>query len=83
MINPFEEILNELKDLKDSVSALHQVATQQDQIEVIDRNELCKRLSITEPTVIRWEKKGKIPALKVGSSIRYNWPAVIKALETK
>ena len=51
------------------------------QKEIIDREELCKRLAITSPTVIRWEKKGKIPRLSIGSSIRYNWHAVIEALE--
>ena len=50
------------------------------QSEIIDRGELCKRLAITEPTVIRWEKKGKIPALRIGSNVRYNWPQVIESL---
>ena len=53
------------------------------QKEIIDREELCKRLAITAPSVIRWEKKGKIPRLMIGSSIRYNWPAVIEALESQ
>ncbi len=51
--------------------------------EVIDRAELCKRLNITEPTCIRWEKKGVIPSFRIGSSIRYNWPKVIETLENK
>lgn len=50
--------------------------------EIIDRAELCKRLSITEPTAIRYERKGKIPSLRIGDSVRYNWPAVIEALES-
>jgi excisionase family DNA binding protein len=49
--------------------------------EIINRDELCKRLAITEPTVIRWEKKGKIPSLRIGSNVRYDWQAVIKSLE--
>ncbi len=53
------------------------------QCEIIDRAELCKRLSITEPTVIRWEKKGKIPCLHLGKSVRYKWEEVITALEKK
>ena len=51
--------------------------------EIIDRTELCKRLAITEPTVIRWEKKCKIPCFRIGSSVRYNWQTVIEALEKK
>ena len=49
--------------------------------EIIDRPELRKRLNLTEPTVIRWEKKGKIPSIRIGSCVRYNWPEVVKALE--
>jgi excisionase family DNA binding protein len=50
-------------------------------IEIIDRSELCKRLNITEPTVIRMEKRGDLPVIRAGSSVRYNWPKVIEALE--
>jgi hypothetical protein len=49
--------------------------------EIIDRKELCHRLDITEPTVIRLEKKKKIPVMRLGSTIRYNWKAVVKQLE--
>lgn len=56
-------------------------ATASSQTEIIDRAELLKRLKITEPTCIRWQKKGKIPFLTIGSAIRYNWPAVVQALE--
>lgn len=51
--------------------------------EIIDRAELCKRLAITEPTVIRWQKKNLIPCFRIGSAVRYNWQAVLKALEGK
>ena len=52
-------------------------------IEIIDGVELRKRLGITETTLIRYKKKGQIPYLKVGSSLRYNWFAVVQALEMK
>lgn len=52
-------------------------------LEIIDRKELCTRLAITVPTVIRWEKKGKIPCFSIGSSVRYNWHHVISVLEAK
>ena len=51
--------------------------------EIIDRAELCKRLAITQPTCIRWEKKNKIPCFRIGSSVRYNWATVIQTLENK
>lgn len=49
----------------------------------ITRTELMSRLGITEPTVIRWERRGKIPCLRIGSSVRYDWDAVLKSLESK
>lgn len=51
--------------------------------EIIDRPELCRRLNLVEPTIIKWEKKGKIPSLRVGSAVRYNWQQVLQALEKK
>ncbi len=49
--------------------------------EIIDRAELCKRLGISEPTAIMWDKKRKIPSFRIGSAVRYNWPKVLDALE--
>ena len=47
----------------------------------ITTKQLCEFLGITEPTVIRWRKKGKIPFLQIGSSIRFNLTSVVAALE--
>lgn len=44
---------------------------------------LSQFLSISQPTLIRWRKKGKIPYLKVGGRILYQKTAVITALENK
>ena len=49
----------------------------------ITTKEICNFLGITEPTIIRWRKKGKIPFLQVGSRILYQKSAVLKALENK
>ena len=51
--------------------------------EIINTSTLCSRLDLSEPTIIQYRKKGKIPFLKVGSAIRYDWNAVVKALENK
>jgi excisionase family DNA binding protein len=67
--------------IQDAVAAIQ--PAQHQRIELIDREELCRRLSISEPTVIRWEAKGKIPAIHMGSIRRYNWPKVVEALESK
>lgn len=51
---------------------------------LIDRKELRRRLGgVTEATVIRWERKGKIPGLRIGDAARYSWPAVMAALQPK
>lgn len=49
----------------------------------ITTKQLCEFLSITEPTVIRWRKKGKIPFMQIGSALRYDKEAVIKAISDK
>lgn len=51
--------------------------------EIIDRKELMKRLSLSESTVIRWEKNGRIPSMIIGGNIRYNWGKVLDVLESK
>jgi len=44
-------------------------------------DEVCEKLGITIQTLIRWRQKGKVPYLKLGSSIRYDFNKVIEALE--
>lgn len=74
--------MERLAGIEEKVSSFHP-ATATPPAEIINRDELCKRLDITEPTAIRWEKRGKIPCFRVGSNVRYNWPAVIESLENK
>lgn len=82
MDNPFDLIVQRFDSIEEKLSNLNAGAISL-QPEIINRDELCRRLDITEPTCIRWEKKGKIPRIEIGSSIRYNWPKVIEALEAK
>lgn len=79
MDNPFELILQKLEEIQQMLSEKN--VAKADPIEIIDRKELMKRLNITEPTVIRWAKKGTIPEIHIGSNVRYNWPTVVKELE--
>jgi hypothetical protein len=58
-----------------------QTTTPEGKPEIIDRDELRRRLNITEPTIIRYEKKGKIPRLEIGSAVRYDWNKVVAALQ--
>ena len=53
------------------------------QIEIINSREIRTRLDISEPTLIRWRQKGKIPYLAIGSVIRYNWFDAVEALTVK
>ena len=52
-------------------------------IEIITQDELCKRLMISKPTIIRWVKKKKIPTIRIGRSVRFNWQSVIEELESQ
>jgi len=82
MLNPFDVIIERLNGLESKIAETS-IVSPTPPTEIIDRAELCKRLNITEPTAIRWEKKNLIPCFRIGSSIRYNWPKVIEALEGK
>jgi excisionase family DNA binding protein len=79
MNNPFELICEKLDGLQQQISSFSPQAIPP--AEIIDRRELRKRLNVTEPTIIRWERKGKIPSIRIGSNVRYNWQSVIRALE--
>jgi hypothetical protein len=79
MVNPFETILTKLETLEQRFDASANIPP----TVIIDRAELCKRLNITEPTAIRWGKRGAIPFFTIGSNVRYNWHKVIEALEKR
>ncbi len=49
----------------------------------ITTKQLCDHLGITEPTVIRWRKKGKIPFFTIGSAVRFNLAKVLETLDKK
>lgn len=81
MENPFNEIIQRLIEIDHKLNKLS--LPSKEQTEIITRDELCKRLSLTEPTIIRWEQKGKIPCFRVGSCVRYNWEDVLIAIGAK
>ena len=53
----------------------------QPKLEILTGEELCKKLGVTIQTLIRWRHKGKIPFLRIGSSIRYDFIKVLEAIE--
>jgi excisionase family DNA binding protein len=71
-----ESLLWELKnnfEIKDSdnLSKNRPVTTKQ----------LCEYLDVTEPTILRWRKKGKIPFFTIGNAVRFHLSEVLTALE--
>ena len=56
-------------------------SNQAPQPEIMTGEELCKKLGVTIQTLIRWRHKGKIPFMRIGSSIRYDFIKVLEAIE--
>lgn len=82
MINPFDELNDKLVRIESLLAVPLSANNDCQPIEKpITTKELCDFLNISEPTIIRWRKKGKIPFLQVGSSLRFSKASVIKALE--
>jgi excisionase family DNA binding protein len=81
MLNPFEVIDQQLKDILERLNNISANPPPQT-IEIITQDELSKRLMISKPTLIRLVKKKKIPLIRIGRSVRYNWQSVIEALES-
>ena len=51
--------------------------------EIIDENELSKRLNISKVTLHKYRKNGTIPFSTVGRNIRYDYQEVLKSMENK
>jgi excisionase family DNA binding protein len=82
MLNPFEVITQQLSNILERLNNISANPPPQT-VEIITQDELCKRLMISKPTVIRWVKKKKVPSIRIGRSVRFNWQAVIEALESQ
>ncbi len=50
-------------------------------LNMIDSDELAKRLAIGKSEVYRLSREGKLPSFKVGRYIRFDFQAVMEALE--
>lgn len=81
MDNPFFEIIEKLNEILLKLSASDLGTPKGENEKPITTLELCEFLGVTEPTIIRYRKKGKIPFFQIGSSVRYNKTKVIDALE--
>lgn len=46
--------------------------------ELIDKNELAKRLMLSPETIRQWTYKGKLPCIRITRKIiRYHWETVV------
>lgn len=50
--------------------------------ELITKKETARRLKLCTRKVELMVNAGEIPVIRIGSSVRFNWPAVLNALET-
>ena len=82
MYNPFDSISQLLNDILERLNNIS-ANPPPHAIEIITQDELCKRLMTSKPTLIRWVKKKKIPSIRIGRSVRFNWQKVIEALESQ
>ena len=48
--------------------------------EIVSENQLCERLNLSRTTISRYRKENKIPYLKVGNNIRYEYNKVLKSI---
>ena len=73
-----QETFNQM--FKDALKSLPKQEAEKATI-LLTGEELCKKLGVTIQTLIRWRHKGKIPFLRIGSSIRYDFIKVLEAIE--
>ena len=78
---PIEQIIERLREaIRQELLTLN-VNSKSANEPPINTKQLCEFLDITEPTCIRWRKKGKIPFFTIGSAIRYDKKEVIESLK--
>jgi excisionase family DNA binding protein len=46
----------------------------------LSRQELAEKLNVSPNTIANWENRGRIPSLRFGSVVRYDFHAVVEAL---
>jgi excisionase family DNA binding protein len=74
----FTLTLDEITEIVNQV-----VTTKKLNPEIIDENELSKRLNISKVTLHKYRKNGTIPFSTVGRNIRYDYQKVLKLMENK
>jgi excisionase family DNA binding protein len=85
MDNPFEQINDRLVTIEKILHEFQESAglptiLPPSKEKLLSIKQLCEHLKITEPTALRWRKKGKIPFYNIGASIRFKLSEVLDSL---
>ena len=75
-----DEIRKQVENLVNEKLSIH-LNNEIEDDEILSENQLCERLNLSRTTISRYRKENKIPYLKVGNNIRYEYNKVLKALE--
>lgn len=74
IFNPYEHLIRKIDSLIKTVNELSlRLENKEKEIEIIDRRELAKRLSVTQRTILNIEARGVIKPIRFGRVVRYNW----------
>lgn len=84
MFNPHQELIERLDRIEMALQQLSQpqsIATSKVSDQLLTGQELCKFLAVSEPTLWKWRKNGKVPFVRIGGQVRFDRNKVIAALE--
>ena len=73
------EIRKQVEDIVNEKLSIHLYDEIEDD-EILSENQLCERLNLSRTTISRYRKENKIPYLKVGNNIRYEYNKVLKSI---
>lgn len=85
MDNPFNQLYNKLENIESLLATLSNYKdTPLPLPEILEKpvttQELCNYFRVSEPTILRWRKKGRIPCIMIGTAVRFNLSDVLKSL---
>lgn len=73
------EIRKQVEDVVNEKLSIH-LNNEIEDDEILSENQLCERLNLSRTTISRYRKENKIPYLKVGNNIRYEYNKVLKSI---
>ena len=73
------EIRKQVEDIVNEKLSIH-LNNEIEDDEILSENQLCERLNLSRTTISRYRKENKIPYLKVGNNIRYEYNKVLNSI---